>query len=125
MYVVAVGADLFKRDVVSLFDFLGDLQNCGADVRSQESLAVFDRKDDVIVSIVCAVVGVYDAHAGSIPENRTFSDFRLRNPPQGAGYGFANQELFRNERMSALIAIVFGFASGVGVHKPHVPYFTL
>ena len=90
--MVSIGADLFKRDVVSLFDVLGDLQNCCADVRRQECFAVFDRKDDVIVRIVYAVVGVGDAHAGSVPENRAFSDFRLRNPPQGAGYGFANQQ---------------------------------
>ena len=89
--MIAVGADLFKRDVVSFFNLLGDIQNCGTDVWGQESFAVFDRKDEVIVGIVCAVVGVDDAHAGSIPENRTFSDFRLRNPPQGAGYGFANE----------------------------------
>ena len=91
MNVIAVSADFFKCNVVAFLDLLGDIQNCSANMRLQESFSVFDRKDEVIVGVVCTVVGVYDAHAGSIPENRTFSDFRLRNPPQGAGYGFANQ----------------------------------
>ena len=83
--MVAIGADLFKRDVVSLFDFLGDLRIALSMCGSRETFAVFDRKDDVVVGIVCTVVGVYDAHAGSISENRTF------NPPQGARYGYANE----------------------------------
>ena len=40
---------------------------------------------------MCTVVGVYDAHAEAYLKTGTFSDFRLRNPPQGAGYGFANK----------------------------------
>ena len=84
--MVAISADLFNRDVVSLFNRLGDIQNCSAHLRRQERLAIFDRKDEVVVSIVCSVIASGDAHAHSVSENQTFSDFRLWRPrPKGRG----------------------------------------
>lgn len=113
MYVVAVGADLFKFDVVSLFDRFGGFQNCSAHLWCQERLAVLDRKDEVIVRIVYVVVAAGDAHAHRIPENRAFSDFRLWNPaPEGRGmFGFTASSLIvrydgaRKERSSADVVL--------------------
>ena len=89
--MVTVGADLFKREIVALFDLLRDLQNCFCKVWRQECFSVFDRKDDVVVRIVYAVVASGDAHALSVFENRGFSNFPPRSPAaSGRGKGFAN-----------------------------------
>ena len=84
--MVAVGANLFKREIIPLLDRLGGFQNRSRHARRQEGFAVFDRKDEVIVGIVYVVVAMRGAHAHRIPENRAFSDFRLWNPaPEGRG----------------------------------------
>ena len=54
MNVIAVSADFFKCNVVAFPDLLGDIQNCSANMRLQESFSVFDRKDEVIVGASCA-----------------------------------------------------------------------
>ena len=63
MDVIVVRAQLFKGDVVAFGDFSGDFPNCRRYVLLQESLAVFDGKDDVVVRVVDAVVALLDAHA--------------------------------------------------------------
>ena len=60
--MITISAHLLEGDVIAFGDIAGDFLNCGRDVRIQECLAIFHRKDDVIVGIVCAVVTFRDAH---------------------------------------------------------------
>ena len=63
MYVVTIGAYLFKFDVVALFDFLGDFLYRRGKWWFEKGSAVLNRKDDVVVRVVDAVVAFGDAHA--------------------------------------------------------------
>ena len=64
MDMVAIGAHLFKDDVIAFLNGMGDFLNCCGDWCGEQRLAVFDGKDDVIVGVVYAVVASDDAHAG-------------------------------------------------------------
>ena len=94
MNVVSISSKLFKGDLVSVCDFLSDFPNCAADGFAQQGFAIFHRKDDMVVRIIDAVVGVIEAHAFIIYENRGFSYFPTR--PRVASHGEKSFYIFNS-----------------------------
>lgn len=63
MDVVIVATDLFKLNVITFADCLRNLDNGERDLVGQQSFAVFDRKDDVVVGVIDIVVSMDEGHA--------------------------------------------------------------
>ena len=92
MDVVLVATEFFKFNVISLANFLRYVVNGERDVVVEESFAVFDGKDDVIVSIVYIVVSAGKGHALSLSGNQGFLTFLSgpRGKPRGKACGYSS-----------------------------------
>ena len=67
MDVILISADLFELNVIAEGDFLRDLDNREREVIGEQGFAVFDGKDNVVVSFIDIVVGMFDGHASILP----------------------------------------------------------
>ncbi len=61
--VITIGSDLFKGNVVAERNLLRSGNNSERDVVGKQCFAVFDGKDEVVVSFICIVVSFNDGHA--------------------------------------------------------------
>ena len=86
MDVIPVGTDLLEDDIIASLDLAGDPHHCRGDCRGEKGFTVFDGKDDVVVSVIDAVVTSSEAHAPIISlETEGFQTFLQGPRPKGRG----------------------------------------
>ena len=89
--MVLVSANLFEVDVVAEGNFMRNAYNGERDIMVKQRFAVFDGKDEVIVGIVCIVVGFDDGHGSSVYlKTNGFQTFLsgTRGKPRGKACGY-------------------------------------
>ena len=66
MYMVLVIPELFDYQVIPLFNAFHGVAHSGDNFRSQQSLSVLHREDEVVMGVVSAVIAFGDGHPFSI-----------------------------------------------------------
>ena len=125
MDMIAIRSHVFKLKLVAFGNCAGDFLNCFRYMRIQKRLAVFDRKDDVIVSIICTVVTLWDAHHFSLSENQRFPETLLSgNPPaelEGIGFAIIQKKLQDNKKSPPEGRLEISFVELAGVEPATFP----